>query len=156
HSPTVRGNDMLGMRRARDAAVGVALVFGFTQAAAQSPAPLTPVQALDRHSLGDPRFSPGGDRIAYTLTSPPKGDTRNTDIWIYDLKSREARAFATSPKSDLSPRWSPDGETLAFISDRDGTRQIYLIATRGGEARALTEQKGGVTAFEWSPDGSRI
>jgi dipeptidyl aminopeptidase/acylaminoacyl peptidase len=97
------------------------------RAMGQSVPPLTPEQALDRHALGDPRFSPAGDRIAFTVTDPPKGDARNTDIWVYDRGAKTARPFATSLKSDVSPRWSPDGETIAFISDRDGTRQIYLL-----------------------------
>src|SRR5262249_46549067 len=61
-----------------------------------------------------------------------------------------------SRKSDSSPRWAPDGESIAFLSDRDGPDQLYLLSIRGGEAQPLTTRKEAITAFRWSPDGSRI
>ncbi|MBV6522791.1 MAG: Dipeptidyl-peptidase 5 [Gemmatimonadaceae bacterium] len=123
---------------------------------AQRPADITPSVVLDRHTLGDIQVDRVGQRIAFTVTGPPKGDFRDTDIWVYDRARQEARRFASSPKSDASPRWSPDGATLAFVSDRGGSRQLYLMATAGGEAQVVTEQKGGVGNIAWSPDGSRI
>jgi dipeptidyl aminopeptidase/acylaminoacyl peptidase len=59
-------------------------------------------------------------------------------------------------KSSSDAHWAPDAKRLAFLSDRDGTRQIYLISSAGGEATELTHVEGGVQAFEWSPDGHRI
>src|SRR5262249_27377812 len=59
-------------------------------------------------------------------------------------------------KSGTSPAWSPDGSTLAFATDRDDKRQIYLIDPRGGEARKLTSADEGVGSFAWSPDGASI
>lgn len=134
------------------------LLSCLTWTLAHAQAPLTPADVLERRTLADPRFSPSGDRVAFTVTDPPVGETRNTDIWIYDLRARALRAFATSPASDVMPRWSPDGTMLAFVSDRAGTRQVYLIDTRGGEARPLTKQPAGagVGMFAWSPDGRSI
>jgi len=57
---------------------------------------------------------------------------------------------------DLGPQWSPDGRQLAFLSNRDGENQIYLMRLDGGEANRLTEGKRGVQSFEWSPDGKQI
>jgi dipeptidyl aminopeptidase/acylaminoacyl peptidase len=59
-------------------------------------------------------------------------------------------------KSSTSPAWSPDGTRLAFTTDRDDKRQIYVIDPRGGEARKLTSVEEGVGSFEWSPDGKSI
>src|SRR5207245_6644596 len=57
----------------------------------------------------------------------------------------------------LSPRWSPDGKTLAFLSNRaEEQQQIYLMSMNGGEGRAITTGKRNVTAFEWSPYGKQI
>jgi dipeptidyl aminopeptidase/acylaminoacyl peptidase len=56
----------------------------------------------------------------------------------------------------MLPAWSPDGRWLAFVSDRDGTRQLYRMAVDGGEAERLTKTDDGVTAFAWAPDGARI
>ena len=78
-------------------------------------AQLTPERALDRRGISDLRLSPDGSRLAFTVSEPPKGDTRNTDIWMLDLRTREVRRFATSPKEDRSPNWSPDGKRLAFL-----------------------------------------
>jgi Tol biopolymer transport system component len=73
-----------------------------------------------------------------------------------DVRSREARQFTNSTKSEFSPRWSPDGKMLAFISDREERPQIFLMKVNGGEATQLTEGKNGIRSFEWSPDGKQI
>ena len=62
-----------------------------------------------------------------------------------------------SDQSSDSPQWSPDGETIAFLSKRsDKTPQVWLIRVQGGEARRLTDAKGGVISMRWSPDGRRV
>lgn len=68
------------------------------------------------------------------------------------------RCFTTGHGLDAAPRWSPDGATLAFISDRTcrGTSQLYVIDPTGGEARCLTDEKGGVSDPYWSPDGRTL
>ena len=77
-------------------------------------------------------------------------------IWVYDLASREMRQWTASTKSEQSPRWSPDGKTLAFLSDREENDQIWLMPVAGGEAVKLTGGKSAVQSFAWSPDGARI
>jgi dipeptidyl aminopeptidase/acylaminoacyl peptidase len=119
-------------------------------------AQLTPERALDRRGISDLRLSPDGNRLAFTVSEPPKGDTRNTDIWMLDLRTREVRRFATSPKEDRSPNWSPDGKRLAFLSNREERTQIYAMPVDGGEAVALTKGKMDVESFNWSPDGRQI
>jgi dipeptidyl aminopeptidase/acylaminoacyl peptidase len=82
--------------------------------------------------------------------------------------------FTTSPQAATSPRWSPDGQSLAFLSTRPTSEppvagtgaagataeqpraQIYLLSMNGGEARRLTSLKNGVNSFQWSPDGNRL
>ena len=119
-------------------------------------AQLTPEQTLNRRDLSDVHFSPDGSVIAFTVNEPPKGDSRARHIWVLQSRSRELRQFTYSPKSEFSPRWSPDGRKLAFLSDRDGPAQIYLMATDGGESTRLTEGKNAIRSFEWSPDGKQI
>ncbi len=58
--------------------------------------------------------------------------------------------------SSDNPQWSPDGETIAFLSKRSDKTQVWLIRVRGGEARRLTDAKGGVISARWSPDGRQI
>src|ERR1700681_1394583 len=124
--------------------------------AASAHAQLTPERALDRRGISDLRLSPDGSRLAFTVSEPPKGDTRNTDVWVLDLRTKEVRRFATSAKQDNSPRWSPDGKRLAFLSNRDEKTQIYGMPVDGGEAVALTKGKTNVESFNWSPDGRQI
>ncbi len=114
---------------------------------------LTPEKVLDRRGLSEVRWSPDGTKVAFVVAEPMRGADQNRDIWLYDETHDELRRLTTSDESDRSPRWSPDGRTLAFISD---PAQIHLLPMSGGEARALTNGKTGVTRFVWSPDGSAI
>jgi dipeptidyl aminopeptidase/acylaminoacyl peptidase len=104
----------------------------------------------------DLQFSPDGKRLAFAVSLPPKGTTNPQEIWMLDVEKRAARRFTRSAKVDRSPRWSPDGKTLAFLSDREERPQIYLLPVDGGEAERLTEGKNPVSAFEWSPNGQQI
>lgn len=119
-------------------------------------AQLTPEQALSVRQISDPHFSPDGSRVAFIVSQPPKDTSRNTDIWILDVKTGDVMQFTNAPKSDTSPRWSPDGKKLAFLSDRSGPNQIYLFSPMGGDPAQLTEGKNGIQNFEWSPDGKQI
>ena len=117
---------------------------------------LTPEKVLDRRGLSEVRWSRDGTKVAFVVAEPMRGVDQNRDIWLYDETHDELRRLTTSDESDRSPRWSPDGRTLAFISDRTDPAQIHLLPMSGGEARALTNGKTGVTRFVWSPDGSAI
>jgi len=119
-------------------------------------APLTPEQVLNRRQFSDLQLSPDGNLIAFVLSEPVKGAEQKRNIWLYDLRAREMRHFTTFEKSDSHPRFSPDGKTLAFLSNRDGKTQIQLIPLSGGEALALTQSKTGIQAFAWSPGGKQI
>ncbi len=125
-------------------------------AAAVSLTALTPEETLDRRSIGDLEFSPDGARVTFTVTEPPKGASRARSIWLFDLAAGQSRQLTFSNKSDNAGRWSPDGQSIAFLSDRDGPAQLYRLSMRGGDAEKLTDRKEAVSAFRWSPDGSRI
>jgi dipeptidyl aminopeptidase/acylaminoacyl peptidase len=118
--------------------------------------PLTPEIAITMRSPSDIHFSPDGRRVAFVLNDPLKGTGRKRHIWMLDVSSRQARQFTFSEKSEFSPRWSPDGHTLAFLSNRGDQTQIYFIQMDGGEAQAITEGKRSVNSFAWSPDGKQI
>ena len=117
---------------------------------------LTPELIWTRTSISDLQLSPDGGRLAMIVSEPALGSETRRNVWIYDFSTRRLRRFTSSVKPDSRPRFSPDGGTLAFISTRGGSDQIYGIDLDGGEAHPLTEAKTRVRSFEWAPDGKRI
>ena len=117
---------------------------------------LTPEASLNLRGIQDLQYSPDGKRLAFVVMEPAKGQNRKRHIWIHEADTDGSRQFTYSEKSESGPRWSPDGKTLGFLSDRGEAQQIYLMRGDGGEGVALTKGKNGVRGFEWSPDGKRI
>ena len=77
-------------------------------------------------------------------------------IWVAMVSTGERYQLTSAKKSSQNPKWSPDSKRLAFASERDGKRQIYVINPLGGEPQQLTTEENGVGQFEWSPDGTAI
>jgi dipeptidyl aminopeptidase/acylaminoacyl peptidase len=121
-----------------------------------APKLLTPEASLNLRSISDLQFSPDGNRVAFVVMEPPKGEQRARHVWLYDKQSSAIRQFTFSLKSEFSPRWSPDGKQLAFLSNRDEEQQIYMMRADGGEATALTKGKRSVQSLAWSPDAKQI
>lgn len=118
---------------------------------------LTIDQAIDIRELSDLQLSSDGQRIAFTVQEPPAAaKPAQRHIWVFDTQSRRLRQWTSSAKSEHTPRWSPDGRTLAFLSDREDPTQIWLIPADGGEAAKLTSGKNAIQTFRWSPDGRQI
>jgi dipeptidyl aminopeptidase/acylaminoacyl peptidase len=110
---------------------------------------------LNLKRVGAPAISPDGRRAAYTVRETNWDDNAyETEIWIGD--GSETRQITFGKKSSQQPAWSPDGRWLAFVSDREGKRQVYRIAIAGGDAERLTSGDEDVNALAWSPDGTRI
>src|SRR3989442_4301419 len=115
-------------------------------------------------SVGDPQVSPDGKWVAYTVgTVDAEKDKRDTDIWMVSWDgSEQVRLTFTGDTSESNPRWSPDNKYLAFLTTRgDETEkkqgsQVWLLNRAGGEAQPLTNIKGGVSDFAWSPDAKRL
>ena len=115
-------------------------------------------------SVGDPRLSPDGRRAAYVVSrTDEEANAYRTAIWLATLDgSEEPRQLTSGERNDGSPRWSPDGRWLAFVSNRDGEdekkakAQLYVLPADGGEPRRLTDGKESVESLAWSPDSSRI
>jgi dipeptidyl aminopeptidase/acylaminoacyl peptidase len=114
----------------------------------------------------DPQISPDGSLIAFTIQQcNAQTNTTSSTIWLVRAKAAKGDIpwqitnggeEEHQGRHDLSPRWSPDGSTLAFLSDRSGSLQIHLLPMQGGEARQLTNLKHGITEYSWRPDGKAL
>ncbi len=118
--------------------------------------PLTAERVHRRWDLDELLFSPDGQKLVFTVSGPGEGIAIRRNIWMLDVQTRDLRQYTRSSKTDRHPRWSPDGKLLAFLSNRLGRSEIFLLPMAGGEPEQLTESAAGVTSFEWSPDGRRI
>jgi dipeptidyl aminopeptidase/acylaminoacyl peptidase len=108
--------------------------------------------------VSDPQCSADGKWIAYTVSdSDVTADKRRSSIWMVNWDGRQ-NVRLTYGGDESSPRWSPDGKYLAFLSTRpaDGKTQVWLLDRRGGEARQLTKVTEQIDDFQWSPDGKRL
>src|SRR6185436_11807803 len=141
--------------------VKLSIAFVFTVLVATGQTAKRPIQPRDVYrlpQLSDPRVSPDGKWVAYVLSTVDSAkDKRNSDVWMVSWDGKESVQLTNSPDGESSPRWSPDGRYLSFLSSRTGKHsQVWLMDRRGGEARKVTELKGSLSDYEWSPDGKRL
>jgi dipeptidyl aminopeptidase/acylaminoacyl peptidase len=138
------------------------LVCSFGIAAAQAP---TIDQSLEMRSVAAPALSPDGRRVVYEETRTNwEANAFETDLWLADAASGERHLLTLAAKSSNDAKWSPDGRSIAFLSDRVGVlpgspagkRQLYVMPADGGEAQQMTKLEAGVTGYEWAPDSQRI
>jgi acylaminoacyl-peptidase len=112
---------------------------------------------FELESAHDPQLSPDGKTIVYVRRfADVMTDRRYANIWAVGFDGTNHRPLTTGNCNDGSPRWSPDGSRLIFISDRDGSAQIYLLRLDGGETAKLTRLTDAPRGIRWSPDGRWI
>ncbi len=94
----------------------------------------------------DLQLSPDGTMIAFVITAMDKAANRgSSDIWTVPSRGGEPRRLTSSPAADMNPRWSPDGRTIAFISTRSGSPQVWTSTPRrrSGPAHAHLDRRVG-------------
>jgi len=119
---------------------------------------LQPGDIYHLQTLSDPNVSPDGAWVAYTVSTLDSAkDRKNSNIWMVSMDGKQAVQLTNSPDNESSPRWSPDGKYLSFISGRQGEiDQVWLLDRRGGEGVKLTDTKGDLDGYSWSPDSRKI
>lgn len=108
--------------------------------------------------LGDPRPSPDELWVVFTRRAwDPEANKTTTNLWLVSIDGKTMRQLTSAKhQEDTSPIWSPDGRTVAFVSNRSGSQQIWTIRVDGGEARQLTKFPLDVGNLRWSPTGRHI
>ena len=125
------------------------------------PAKKPRISAEDLYRLrlaGDCEISPDGRHIAFCeQRTVRRSQKKYSNLWLARTDGPH-RQFTFGDQTDTDPRWSPDGRSIAFLSNRRDEKQpqIYIIPLDGGEARPLTDLKGTFGHIEWSPDGRSL
>ena len=126
------------------------------------PAARRAIRVADLYRLRDvrdPQLSPDGAWVAYTVSAIDSAkDKTDSDVWMTSWDGAQTVRLTSSPESESAPRWSPDGRYLAFLSGRQEGKgaQLWLLDRRGGEAQRVSQVRGGVSDYAWSPDAKRI
>ena len=119
----------------------------------------SPKESMKIKSISQTDISYDGKMVAYVVREPIMDDKKSeylSQIWLTNIDTKENIQYTFNLKSSSSPKFSPDGKKVAFLSSRTGKNQIWIINTSGGEAKNITDEKKGVRSIKWSPDGKSI
>ena len=119
----------------------------------------TPNESMKIKSISQTDISHDGKYAAYVVREAIMEEKKSeylNQIWVTNLVTKENYQYTYNLKSSMSPKFSPDGKKIAFLSSRSGKNQVWIMNTHGGEARKLTNEKKGVRSIKWSPDGKKI
>ena len=142
----------------------MALLFVFltaAPAAAQSQAKraMTFVDVIEMPMLSDPQLSPDGKHVLFVMNRADwKANRPIGHIYRINSDGTGQVQLTFGERGESSPRWSPDGATIAFLArrDPDSNNQIYLLDVGGGEARRLTTHPTAAGSIAWAPDGRSL
>ncbi len=129
-------------------------------AGAAEPARQVPTvdQLLALKTVSAAQISPDGKFVAYTVSQADfKQDAFVTQIWLVDIATQRRVQLTRNDKSSSNPQWSPNGDWIAFLSDRvENKNQLFAISPAGGEAVQLTKSETAISNFAWMHDGKSI
>jgi dipeptidyl aminopeptidase/acylaminoacyl peptidase len=143
------------MKRLLTLSVTLLLALGGNVANAKRPIAFDDLMKVQR--ISDPQVSPDGHWIAYAQGGVDfEANKVVKHIWLIRAEGGEPKQLTNGEGSDSRPRWSPDGESLAFISTRGGKSQVWIIPVYGGEARQLTSISTEADGVTWAGKGDAL
>jgi len=141
-------------------AIAIVVLLGDASIASDERRPVRLDDLFALKQVSAPQISPDGSRVAYALTEiDERADRSRSDIWVARWDGSETLRLTKTPQSEHFPRWSPNGERLAFLSpgsDPQAPDQIWLVDASGGQPERITELANGVSDFDWAPDSRRL
>jgi acylaminoacyl-peptidase len=115
------------------------------------------MDVFEFETVGDPQFSPDGSDLVYVRRfSDVLTDRNYTNLWVIGADGSGNRPLTTGDFNDGSPRWSPDGTRLAFISNREDGAQIWVRFMDSGQLVQVTSLQHAPSRIAWSPDGTQL
>ncbi|MBS1947352.1 MAG: S9 family peptidase [Bacteroidetes bacterium] len=109
--------------------------------------------------VGNPQISPEGKWVVYTVsTIDSLKDKRITNLWMVSWDGTQTIQLTSDEENESSPKWSPDGKYISFLSSRQESKssQLWLMDRRGGEGKKLTDIKPGINDYAWGPDAKTL
>lgn len=120
----------------------------------------SPEQMIRTKLISDIQLSPDNEHVLFVATEAKLDAIEGVALSrIYRARSDnsiDVIPFSTAEHSATQPRWAPNGKWIAFLSNRDGAKNLYLVSSDGGEAIPLTKNKKDIQTFSWSPDSKKI
>jgi len=110
------------------------------------------------HRIGAPQLSPDGKWIAYDVSTPDLAANKSfSGVYLMPAAGGPPKAISDVKHQDNGPSWSPDGKTIAYVSNRDGgAHQVYLYDVAAGTSRKVSDLAGGAGSVKWLPNGSGL
>ena len=108
------------------------------------------------HRIGSPQLSPNGQWLAYDVSTPDLAANKSfSGVYLIPSAGGPPKLISDARHQDNGPVWSPDGKTIAYVSNRDGgPHQLYLYDVAAGTSRKVSDLAGGAGTVKWIPDGS--
>ncbi len=126
-------------------------------AAAGADHPFSVHDILTMEQISDPQVSPDGRQIVFVLRKTDlEADKGRTDLCLTNTDGTNLRRLTTHPDDDSNPRWTPDGQSICFVSTRSGSAQPWRIKLNGGEAQQITNLPLDTSNLLVSPNGGHI